>query len=86
MRSTIIVAALLALATPAFASSAAEWDCGNGNKAISNKGFFGFDTTMGSQYGEKGWPPARGSRSLNWRWDLAKDKVWLNGKLCKRSN
>jgi len=86
MRLLIIAAVLLA--TPAYANSAAEWDCGNGATATSNKGFLTFSTSLGSQYGEKGTYPRRGSHRPDWRWDFRGDrvKVWLNGKLCKRTN
>jgi len=86
MRLLIIAAVLLA--TPAYANSAVEWDCGNGATATFNKGFLTFSTSLGSQYGEKGTYPRRGSHRPDWRWDFRGDrvKVWLNGKLCKQTN
>jgi hypothetical protein len=83
----LAVAAVL-LATPAYANSAAEWDCGNEATATLNKGFLSFSTSLGSQYGAKGTFPDRGTHRPNWRWDLRGDrvKVWLNGKLCKQVN
>lgn len=86
----IITAAMLILATPAFAAeekrfygSAAAWEC-KGATAISNKGYLTFEVVLGSQYGEKGLPPRQGS--LNWKWDMDKGEVWLNGKSCKKVN
>ena len=88
MKPLIAAVALLVLATPALASSAAEWDCGNGAKVISNRGELSFNTTLGSMYGEKGTYPRRGSHRPDWKWDFRGDraKVWLNGKLCKQTN
>jgi hypothetical protein len=88
MKPLIAAVALLVLTTPAFASSAAEWDCGNGATATSGKGELGFGTILGSMYGEKGTYPRRGSHRPDWRWDFrgGRSKVWLNGKRCKQTN
>ena len=72
----IITAAMLILASPAFASSAAEWDCGNGATAISNRGELSFSIAK---------QPRKGALRWDFR-DLDNPKVWLNGKLCKQSN
>ena len=85
MKHLAIVAALALLPTTAMSNTAAEWDCGNGAKASSNRGEFGI--WIGRPYDDKAYP-LRGSRHLDWTWDFrgSKDKVWLNGKLCKRTN
>ena len=88
MKRFLVAAALLVLATPALASSAAIWNCGKGATVISNRGELSFNTTLGSMYSEKGTYPARGSHRPDWRWDLRGDrtKIWLNGKRCKQAN
>lgn len=74
-----IIATLVLLSSPAFASSDAQWDCGNTIMATAGKGQFGF--YMGKQY-EGGYP----SRGIL-KWDLRRDgSVWVNGRRCKRSN
>ena len=80
---TLITAAMLLASTSAFATSAAMWSCGNGVKAISDRGEFSI--YMGKPYGGLSYP-SRGSV----KWDLrAKNtgtEIWLNGKACKRTN
>ena len=81
---TLIATTLLLASTSAFASTAAEWDCGKGVTATSDRGEFGFH--MGKPYDAS--YPRRGSV----KWDLrgehkkGQPEIWLDGKACKRTN
>jgi hypothetical protein len=80
MKPVLLAALLLALTTPAVASSAAIWDCGKGITAISNRGQFSIE--MGKMY--EGAYPDQGA--VKWDFQGSKAEVRLNGKLCKRTN
>ena len=79
---TLIAATLLLVSTAAFASTAAEWDCGRGVTATSDRGEFGFH--MGKPYDAS--YPRRGTVKWDLRVTNKGTEIWLDGKACKRTN
>ena len=51
---TLIAAALLAMATPAFANSNAEWECPGRITVSAGKGMMSVSKIYGTEYGHKG--------------------------------
>ena len=77
----MITAALLSmLATPTLASSAAEWSCGKGIKAVAGKGEFFI--SMGKAY-EANYP---NQGAVTWSFREPKAEIRFNGRLCKQTN
>ena len=88
---TAIALALLALATPALASTDAEWDCGNNLKAYSGKGTLGVYFRYQGKYDDVDAGPhhPKGLRHFDLQWnftDGAKSRMQVNGKVCTQTN
>jgi hypothetical protein len=89
MKSTLIAAALLVLAGPAYASSNAEWECPGRFSVSAGKGEMSVSKLYGSMYGEKGLPPEQGSYRVTWEFrhrGKSNLELWVNGKKCKSTN
>lgn len=86
MRSIVITAVLLTLATPAFASSDAQWECPGRFSISAGKGMMSVSKIYGSEYGEKGLPPERDAYRVTWEFRNKSRDLWVNGKKCKVTN
>lgn len=98
MKFSAIIALLIS--TPVVASSAAIWDCGKGITVTSGKGELGFYFKIGPRPSDPDIDNLRrtyrtqfrGTRHFDLKWDFRpergseKPEVWLNGKVCKRTN
>ena len=83
---TLIAVALLVLATPALANSNAEWECPGRFSVSAGKGMMSVSKIYGSEYGEKGTPPARDAYRVTWEFRGKGRALWVNGKKCKVTN
>jgi hypothetical protein len=87
MKTLIAASLLLALASPAYPGSGAEWDCGKGVTAGANREKLGIWFATGpdrSSPDQTGWQ-LEGSRHFHLKWSKNGD-IWLNGRKCKQTN
>lgn len=79
MKRAIIAAVLFALTSPAFARNYNTWDCGSGVEVAVGK-WFNVSVNNSASKGRGQYP---GKGSFNFKWDLEKQKILLNGKACE---
>ena len=91
MKSLIAAAMLLALVSPAYATSDAEWDCPGGIRVSAGRNQIVASFTYGPDRNDPDSENPRriqliGNRHLNLKWDFRNHAegpdLWLNGKAC----